>query len=230
LDPGKNLGFSAGVNHALRNRQLPGADVLLLNPDAVIDATGVEQLQKHLHADPVLASVGPAQVDAEGRNSRVLWPFPTPRRAWLEAVGLGWLRSSANYVIGSVMLIRSEALDQVGDFDERFFLYAEETDWAYRAHRAGWSHELVDSVTALHHGAGTGGNPLIRERLFYSSSELYLRKHFGALGWQMARVGVILGAFGRAMLLPPTRREGARRRLRLYVRGPVRSAKESRAG
>ena len=222
LDPGENLGFGAGVNYALKNRQCPGADILLLNPDAVIDAAGIEQLQKHLHADPGLASVGPAQVDAQGHPARVLWPFPTPGRAWLEAVGLGGLRSTSNYVIGSVMLINARALQSVGGFDERFFLYAEETDWAYRAHRAGWSHALVPSVTAMHHGAGTGGDPIYRETVFHASNELYLRKHFGPVGWEFARAAVVAGAFVRSILLPPGRRAEARRRMRLYAAGPTR--------
>ncbi|MCW4601097.1 glycosyltransferase [Janibacter hoylei] len=78
LDPGRNGGFAAGVNHALDDRLAPDADVLLLNPDAVIDAEGVRRLHRALRAEPDLASVGPRQVDGEGRPGRVAWPFPTP--------------------------------------------------------------------------------------------------------------------------------------------------------
>ena len=59
LDPGRNGGFAAGVNHALDDRLAPDADVLLLNPDAVIDAEGVRRLHRALRAEPDLASVGP---------------------------------------------------------------------------------------------------------------------------------------------------------------------------
>lgn len=223
LDPGSNLGFGAGVNQALAHRQYPRSDVLLLNPDAVIDARGVEHLHQHLHAKPGLACVGPAQIDAEGVPARVLWPFPSPSRAWLDAFGLSRGQSAASYVIGSVLLINADALENVGGFDERFFLYAEETDWEYRAHRAGWSHEVVHSVMALHLGAGSGGDPLQREVIFHASNELYLRKHFGRTGWQFARAGVVVGALGRSLVLPPGRREAARRRMMIYVRGPART-------
>ena len=89
LDPGRNGGFAAGVNVGLRNRLVPGADVLLLNPDAVISADDVAVLQRALHARGDLASVGPAQVDDDGRPARVEWPFPSPVGTWLEALGLG---------------------------------------------------------------------------------------------------------------------------------------------
>ena len=87
---------------------------------------------------------------------RVAWPFPTPPGAWLEAVGLGRLRDRHQaYAVGTVLLLRAAALRQVGGFDERFFLYAEETDWARRAASLGWRHGVVPTVTALHVGAAT---------------------------------------------------------------------------
>jgi GT2 family glycosyltransferase len=125
-------------------------------------------------------------------------------------------------VIGSVLLLRAEALAQLGGFDERFFLYAEEADWAYRAHRLGWRHAGVPQARAMHVGAGTGGDPRRREAHFHASQERYLRKHFGALGWQWARLGQWLGASARAILLPGDRGQAARRRAALYRLGPVR--------
>lgn len=226
LDPGRNAGFAAGVNLALAARLVPGADVLLLNPDAEISPDGVHQLQAALLAEPDLASVGPAQVDGAGTPARVRWPFPTPARTWLEAVGGGRITPSAGFVIGSVLLLRAEALDQVGGFDERFFLYAEETDWAYRAHLLGWRHAVVPAVTAVHLGGATSTDARQREARFHSSLELYLRKHYGALGWQVARAGQVLGSAVRSVVLPGDRGERARARARSYLRGPSRVASE----
>ncbi|WP_237565909.1 glycosyltransferase [Ornithinimicrobium cerasi] len=221
LDPGWNGGFAAGVNHALADRQTPGTDVLLLNPDAVVDADGVRQLHRVLRTDPDLASVAPAQVDLDGRSTRVVWPFPTPTRSWIEAVGLGRLNDRhQDYVIGSVLLLRAGAVDQVGPFDDDFFLYAEETDWAKRASLMGWHHRLVAEVTALHVGAGTSNDPLQRETHFYAGQERYLRKHFGASGWQYARAGQLIGAAARAVVLPGERGRRARVRAMLLLRGP----------
>ncbi len=116
-------------------------------------------------------------------------------------------------MIGSVLLLRREALAQVGDFDERFFLYAEETDWAYRAHRLGWRHREVPEATAVHLGAATSSDPARRETHFHASQERYLRKHFGPVRWQLARGAVAVGAAARGVVLPGERgRDGSRAR------------------
>lgn len=222
LDPGRNGGFAAGVNAGLADRLRPGADVLLLNPDAVISADDIAVLQRALRARPDLASVGPAQVDDDGHSARVDWWLPSPSGTWLEALGMARLRRDPSFVIGSVLLLRSEALDQVGGLDERFFLYAEEADWAYRAHRLGWRHAVVPEVTAVHAGAGTGGDARRREAHFHASQERYLRKHYGPLGWQSARVAQWLGAMTRAAVLPGERGRSARTRAALYRLGPAR--------
>jgi glycosyltransferase involved in cell wall biosynthesis/GT2 family glycosyltransferase len=226
VDPGRNLGFAGGVNLGLAARDSTQADVLLLNPDAVVSADAVARLQEALRSAGDVASVGPVQVDAAGRPARVEWPFPSPGRSWLETVGLGRLAPPAGhgtFVIGSVLMLSSSALHEVGGFDERFFLYAEETDWAYRAHRAGWRHVVVADADALHLGGATSTDPLRREARFHASQERYLRKHFGTLGWTAARTAQVVGSAARSVLLRGDRAQVARRRLRLYVRGPVRA-------
>ncbi|MGO0575728.1 glycosyltransferase [Ornithinimicrobium panacihumi] len=221
LDPGWNGGFGAGVNHVLGNRLRPGADVLLLNPDAVIDVDGVRALHDRLRAEPDLASAAPAQVNAEGRPSRVAWPFPSPLRSWLEAAGLGRLNDRhQDYVIGSVLLLRAEAIEQVGHFDEDFFLYAEETDWARRASLLGWRHLLVPEVQAVHVGAATSSDPVRRGVYFQAGQERYLRKHFGPLGWQLARLGQWKGSMLRTLVLRGERGQDARERARVLRQGP----------
>jgi glycosyltransferase involved in cell wall biosynthesis/GT2 family glycosyltransferase len=220
LDPGRNDGFGAGVNHALAHRADPHADVLLLNPDAVVERDDVLRLHEALLADPTLASVAPSQVDETGQAARVSWPFPTPARSWLVAAGLGRLLPRDGFVIGSVMLLRVEALEQVGGFDEAFFLYAEETDWAYRAHQLGWRHREVPEAKAVHLGAATSSDPARRETHFHAGQERYLRKHHGMLGWQLARAAQVLGSAARGLVLPGSRGRQARERARLYVAGP----------
>jgi glycosyltransferase involved in cell wall biosynthesis/GT2 family glycosyltransferase len=223
VDSGRNGGFGFGVNLALAHLD-DEDDVLLLNPDAVVSRDDIARLAAALHADQRLASVAPAQVDEQGRALRVAWPFPTPSGAWLEAVGLGRLGARhPAYAVGTVLLLRAAALRQVGGFDERFFLYAEETDWARRAARLGWRHGVVPTITALHAGAATSTDATRRETHFHASQELYLRKHHGRAGWTVARSAQIAGSALRSVALPPARRAGARLRLALYLRGPVRA-------
>jgi GT2 family glycosyltransferase len=125
-------------------------------------------------------------------------------------------------VIGSVLLVRAGALETVGGFDERFFLYAEETDWQRRAVAAGWSVRECEDVVALHAGAGTGGDPRRREIYFHASHERYVRKHYGAAGWWAYRAAAVSGAAARAVCGGSGARAAARLRLGLYLRGPVR--------
>ena len=228
LDAGGNRGFGRGVNIALRERLVPGADVLLLNPDAVLDPVALDELRAALAADPQLASAGPSQVDEAGRRTRVGWSFPSPVRSWVAALGLGrvlraagW-REPVDYAIGSVLLLRAEAIEHVGGFDEDFFLYAEETDWARRAALLGWRHTVVASVSVLHTGAATSTDSARREILFIAGLERYLRKHHGAMGWAVARAGEVAGAAIRAAVTSGVRSDRARRRLRVLCEGPLR--------
>jgi len=230
LDPGANLGFAAAVNLALADRLAPGADVLLLNPDAQVEPADLAVLSARLGSEPSLASVAPAQVDESGRPARVGWPFPSPWGHWLDALGLGRLRRRNDYVIGSVLLLRAEALDQVGGFDDGFFLYAEETDWARRASRLGWRHTVVEQVQATHSGGGTSTDPARREAHFAAGEERYLRKHFGPVGWQVARGALLAGAAARALVRTGERGRVARWRVRSFAVGPVRTERRFGVG
>lgn len=225
LAPGHNLGFAAGVNLGTSTRD--GRDVLLLNPDAVITPAAVRLLHARLTGDRTLAAVAPAQRDPlDGVDARVAWPFPTPGGAWLEAVGLGGLRRRPDFLIGSVLLIADRALTDVGDFDDRYFLYAEETDWQRRATDRGWRVALCPEVTSTHVGAGTGGDPTARETHFQASHERYIRSHHGTTGWWSYRAAALLGSAVRTVVLPGERRRGAALRYRLFRRGPLRAEAE----
>lgn len=222
VDAGGNRGFAAGVNRGLAERPDHGADVLLINPDARVTPEQIGELLDALHADPALASVAPAQIDESGSRAQVSWLFPSPGKSWLEALGLSRLRRGDRFVIGSVLLLRAEAIAHVGGFDERYFLYAEETDWAFRAHLLGWRHAEVASVVAMHTGAGTSSDERRRQVHFHASQERYFRKHFGAIGWQMARGAIWVGSMARAIGLSGERGREARRRAALYRLGPIR--------
>ncbi len=227
LDPGKNLGFARGVNLALQNvtTERPH-DVLLLNPDAVLNAEQLRALSAQLHrpGNERVAAVSPLLVGRDGTPQRVQWPFPSPGRAWLEAVGLGRRRSRLTFVVGAVLLLRWEALQEVGFFDERFFLYSEETDWQRRAVDLGWRSQICVDATATHAGAASSNDPHWRETLFHAAQETYIRKWYGRRGWLVYRAAALAGATARIIVLPGDRRAEATRRALLYLRGPRRCA------
>ena len=219
VDAGGNLGFAAAVNIGLRRSG--GEDVLLVNPDAFVTPAAVQSFASCLDrpGNERVAAVAPRIV-----GQRVAWPFPTPLRAWGEALGLGRLPARRRFVIGAVLLLRAEALADVGDFDERYFLYAEETDWQRRAHAKGWTSTVCAEAEVRHVSAGTSSDPLRRELLFHAAQETYIRKWYGPAGWLLYRIAVAAGATARTVVLNGERRQGARRRALLYIRGPRRMA------
>jgi glycosyltransferase involved in cell wall biosynthesis/GT2 family glycosyltransferase len=222
LATGTNLGFAAAVNLALANLDKPNSDILLLNPDAEVNQATVAELQRRLHNEARLACVAPAQSSPEGQVQRVAWPFPTPAGAWLEAIGLSRLVKTTGFLIGSVLLLNGAALREVGSFDERFFLYAEESDWQRRARALGWGSRLCPQLSALHvGGASSEHDKAGRELLFAAAVETYFRKWHGVLGWQLSRIAIVFGALMRA-LLSPRRRPAALRRALCYASGPRR--------
>ncbi|MGD0196615.1 MAG: glycosyltransferase family 2 protein [Solirubrobacteraceae bacterium] len=225
VDPGANLGFAAGVNLALRTTPQT-SDVLLLNPDAVIAPDAARRLHSWLREEnnARVAAVTPSLHDSGGKPERVWWPFPSPWRMCAEAIGIGSLPSRRHFVIGAVLLLRREALEAVGGFDERFFLYAEEVDWQLRASKLGWRSALCPTVEAEHAGGATSEDSRRRELLFHLAHESYMRKWYGSTGWYLYRVAACAGAAARMLVLRGERRASAARRALLYLRGPSRVA------
>jgi GT2 family glycosyltransferase/glycosyltransferase involved in cell wall biosynthesis len=230
IDPGRNLGFSAGVNRALGELDLRNTDVLLLNPDSTIDPVAIDGLRARLAGGGRLACVAPSQRRrGSAVEERVGWPFPTPLGAWIEAIGLGALRRRHGFAIGAVLLFRGEALVEVGGFDERFFLYAEETDWQRRARRLGWGTAICREIWATHIGAASDADAHRRELRFHTGAERYVRKYHGRLGWTSYRLANIAGATARAIALRGERRRAAAGRAWIYMRGPDRVARKAGA-
>ncbi|MGP8059890.1 MAG: glycosyltransferase family 2 protein [Acidimicrobiales bacterium] len=221
VDPGRNLGFAGGVNLAIAQLTPPIGDVLLINPDAEITSSDIELLRRELHRDPSLACVAPVLLDASTeRPIRSSWPFPSPGRAWLDAVGLGKLVPQGEFLIGAVLMLSEKAVSDIGTFDERFFLYAEETDWQRRGIEKGWRIRQVKGASARHVGAGAGGDPMWREAAFLAGVERYIRKWFGPSGWAVFRVGAGLAAARRTLGGTVGSRAAARRRVAIYLREP----------
>ena len=230
VDPGRNLGFAAGVNRALALVDLATTDILLCNPDAAVGPDDVHLLHRALAAGTDLACVAPTQhAPGSASDDRVAWPFPTPWGAWIEAAGLGRLRRSTGFLVGSVLLVDGRALLDVGGFDERYFLYDEETDWQRRARRRGWRVRLVPDAVAVHLGAATDPDSDRREVRFHAGTERYIRRWFGTTGWWVYRTAVVVGAVARTAAGPAPTRRRARQRLRIYLAGPDRLARRTGA-
>ncbi|MBW3638897.1 MAG: glycosyltransferase family 2 protein [Actinobacteria bacterium] len=198
LAPGDNLGFAGGVNLGLAElgRQPTTPYVLLLNPDATLHPDDLERLRSAIRADDQLAAVAPTLVSPDGRTEPTVWPGPSPAQAWAGAVGL---RRTPRFTFlnGAVLLLSRRALEAVGGFDTRFFMYAEECDWQYRATRAGWHVAHATEARAVHVGGATSSDPRRRLRWFHTSAALYVEKWYGRRGATIFLIGTAVAALRR---------------------------------
>lgn len=174
---GPNIGFAAAVN--LLAATVPGHDLLLLNPDAVLQGP----LSATLAAmrEPDVAVAAPLDVAATAAGAEP-WDVAHRERtvisAWVSAAGYAprlrgtrWSELYAappkdvdGYLTGACLAISRTAWDQIGSFDEEFFLYGEETDWQARARAAGWRLRLVDEPGIVHEAAGTTRSSSVASR------------------------------------------------------------------
>jgi hypothetical protein len=222
----ENRGFAAGNNAGLREvRDAPF--VLLLNPDTEVREGTLADAVTALRARPEVGVLGVRQVLADG----TLWPtirrFPTVRRALGQALASeSWpsrprwagereldlsLYSgpvACDWMSGSFLLLRREALDAAGFLDERFFLFAEETDLCLRVRRAGWGVLHAPAMTIVHHADKGGVRPRMLAQDAYARGQ-YARKHFTPM---RARAYVAALALGHALRAAAPAKPGSTRR------------------
>lgn len=212
----RNGGFAYGCNLGIANGS---ADlVLLLNPDADIDAASLTVMVDALRADPSLAGVGPRTVDDDGNLICTQRRFPRLRITYAQglfvhraAPGAAWaddkIRDAEAYerpgtpewISGCCMLLRRDAVASVGGLDEGFFLYSEETDLFKRLATAGWQAGFEPRATSRHVGFQSA-HPNATEPLRAVSRVRYVRKHHGRLVATLEALGVALGGLAHAVV------------------------------
>jgi hypothetical protein len=222
----RNRGFGYANNTALMTCN--ARYVLFLNPDTEILDGKINDLVDGLDRRPRVGLVGVRQVSAAGDVDLTIRRFPNALRAlgdnfgaerlpgrprWLGEretdLGLYDCELECDWTSGSFMLARREALESSGFFDERFFMYSEETDLCRRIKTAGWAVRHLPSMTVRHYGADA---PLKRslESLQFHSRIAYARKHFSRTHRALYFAVVALGLSLRSV--HPGRGEVARRR------------------
>jgi len=193
-----NRGFAAGCNQGIALSDAP--TVLLLNPDCVLAPEALRRMSAYLRENPDVAGVGPTQRDERGKALPSHHRFPSLRgeftRTFQRVASLcGLIRSPrprtsagvVDWVSGACMLIRRSAFEQVGAFDDGFFLYYEETDWCRRAAQLGLEIHHDPGVSVEHQGgtsvrrSAVGAGESRAASIFRSSRKRYFMKHHGAV-------------------------------------------------
>lgn len=230
VETGANLGFAVAVNRGAA--LAPGDDLLLVNPDAVLDPSTAEHLAAAAAAEPDRGLYG-ALIELEdgtidpgyaktlptiwslccfatglssvARGSRWFDPESITKRvpSEIESVGM---------VSGCVVLVSAGAWKDLGGFDESYFMYAEDADLCARARALGYDPVVVPDAVARHVSGGTAATGATRQKLLLAGRATYLRRHWSPA---RARVGLVLLATGvglRALVSTLSRRLPARNR------------------
>ncbi len=200
-----NRGYPAANNQGLRLLGFPdGADAprfaLLLNPDTELPPDALAKMLAFLDAHPEAGVAGPKLVRQDGSlDLACRRSFPSPEVSFYRFSGLARLfprsrrfgrynltyldpdeRAEVDAVVGAFMMLRREAIAQVGLLDEGFFMYGEDLDWCYRIKAAGWKVYYNPEVTVLHiKRAASTRNPRAQVE-FWRAMEYFYRKHYAA--------------------------------------------------
>jgi len=239
----ENVGMGGGNNAGMRRAS--GRDFLLLNSDAWVTGDAVEQLARFADSHPDAAVVGPRLLNPDGSLQPSVRAFPT---LWRLATEYLFLRKMAprsralnsfyeggfdhdevrevDWLFGACLLVRRDAADEVGLFDESFFMFSEETDWCYRFRQAGWRVFSFPEAEVVHVGGASHGGSLFAENV--RGHLRFLAKHRGTREAERARRLLLAGVRLRLLLFRGERRRSYREAARWLSSGNAGSLLRSR--
>jgi GT2 family glycosyltransferase len=216
VELGRNAGYAAAINAGIDAMDTQGLDaVMVLNPDCVLRPDTIELLWRTLR-EPGRGIAVPRLIDPDGTLQPSLRRRPTVGRALAESVlgaragrigTVGELISDpreydrpgpAAWATGAAMLISTEAIRQIGPWDESFVLYSEETEFALRAADRGWSLWYEPAAVAVHVGGESATSPKLAALVVVNRVALFRRRH-NVLTSFAFYLSVLLGESMRAL-------------------------------
>ena len=193
----RNLGFARGVNRVITKTTSPY--IVVLNPDTVISDNFFEAVMGFMKKNIDVGILGPRVISPDGSVQGSARAFPTFRSALFGRKSLltrmfpasrftcasilsnasdGKTPMEVDWISGACMVVRREALDEVGLLDERFFLYWEDVDWCNRMWNNGWNVTYYPRATVKHAVGGSSERNLFRSVIeFHKSAYAYFVKH-----------------------------------------------------
>jgi len=216
IDNEKNIGFAKANNQAFQKCR--GKYILLLNPDTVLENDAIEQLVNFLNQTTDAGMVGARLLNPDKTLQTSAFPVPTLSKEFWRLFHLDYLVPFANYpmetwdlesarevdtLLGACMLIRREALNQFGLFDEEYFIYSEEVDLCTRLRNDGWQLYWLPSAVVVHYGAQS--TQQVAEEMFlrlYAGKILYFRKHHSKIEVIIYKLILLLATMFRLILTP----------------------------
>jgi N-acetylglucosaminyl-diphospho-decaprenol L-rhamnosyltransferase len=218
LIPDSNLGFAGGNNEAARHAD--GEFLLLLNPDTIILRNAIDHVVDFARAHPSHGLYGGRTLKVDGSlEPSSCWGLPGLWSLTMFATGLStvfrrhaifdpeslgaWKRDSireVGVITGCFLLTKSNFWKQLGGFDERFFMYGEDTDLSLRCRRAGCRPIICPDAELIHAIGRSSSQPIHKAILLYTGKAEYIRRRWSGLAQTLAlallATGVRLRAFG----------------------------------
>jgi GT2 family glycosyltransferase len=238
-----NLGFAKANNQAMAVAR--GQYLLLLNSDTIILDNAVTKVLTFAEANPDAAVIGCRVLNPDRTPQSSCFMFPSILNMLISVCCINRLFSHSRFfgreemtwcsgtdsrkvdvVNGCFMLVRRQAVEQVGILDERFFMYAEEADWCYRFRKAGWKTIFYPNAEIIHLN-GQSSRMVRAEMLVQLRISIlkFIYKHYGRPSYKIAcllstlffaiRMPVWLAAF----LFIPSQKKRAEIKLRAYLSG-----------
>jgi GT2 family glycosyltransferase len=185
VEVNENIGF--GRAHNLGCKEARGELLLFLNPDTKMPEGSLVRMLDAMEADKRIGIVGPVLVNHKGHVAEESYgskktPLSIIKKKLL-VTGSGAEKGNifeVDWVSGGAMLIRKELFDELGGFDEDFFMYFEDVDLCLRAKKKGYK-IVVNPLSRIFHQSGQSfRNNQSKKKYYYASQEHYLRKNFGS--------------------------------------------------
>ena len=195
IEAGANLGFAKANNRGIQHVLADDPNyLLLLNPDAELTRGALETLHDFLEQHPRVGMVAPRLIYPDGTYQPAAFRLPTILMSWFDFFpphGRGYGRLYQHFLngrypqdggdqpfaidhpLGAAMLVRAEAMREINGFDERYWLYAEEVDLAWRMKQAGWAIWQEPRATIIH--ASGASSSQFRTRSFLALQQARLQ-------------------------------------------------------
>ena len=240
-----NRGFATANNQGMAVAK--GRYMLLLNSDTVVLDNAIANIVNFADENPQIAVTGCRVLNPDRTLQRTCFMFPSVLNMLLSSTYLyklfpknrffgreqmtWWNRNDVrqvDVVTGCFMLVRREAIDQVGMMDEQFFMYGEETDWCYRFREKGWKVMFAPVGQIIHFGGqSTAQKPVAMIVQLRLSILKFMKKHYSRSAYLIARFLVALFFairlpvwLAKALIRPAARNEAAIK-MKAYSTGVV---------
>jgi GT2 family glycosyltransferase len=234
----ENRGMGGGNNTGMR--AAGGRYFFLLNSDAWAVGDAVETLARYADEHPEAAVVGPRLRNPDGtlqrsvRGDPTAWRLATeylfirklaPRSSRLNPLYVGGFdhdeTRAVEWLQGAALLVRRDAADAVGLFDEDFFMFSEETDWLYRFRQAGWQVVFHPEAEVVHVGGASHGGQMYVENV--RGHLRFAAKHRGWKEAERVRRLLLVSLRLRSLVFRGARREHYREAARFLSSGSART-------